>query len=201
MKKSLVISASVVATLGVIALPLTSYADNTDTVTVAINSSCQTNTGNTTGAATNATFTKTMTNGTLWNTETPGGTNIGGSYNVSCNSVGGFTLKAIGDSAATTKTSMKSSTNNTAHDIVTGTNTSGASSWAFKIASAASGLTIAPGYNAYHTIPGTATTVLSSTGATNATTGAFSTGYQVYIGTAQQVGSYTGVVKYTLTAN
>ena len=47
-------------------------------------------------------------------------------------------------------------------------------------------------------VPAAQAKILSASKGTNKTTGAFKTGYQVWIDSEQAAGTYTGIVKYTL---
>ena len=116
-----------------------------------------------------------------------------------CNDTNGWTLSAVGSKAdATSVAHMKASTGSD-DDLATGTSFTGDNGmWGFKIAAHGTGSTIADGYSNYAQIPTSAQTVLSSTGATDATTGTFQTEYKVYIGTQTPAGTYTGKVTYTL---
>ena len=188
MKKSIKIATLGVAALGFAAAPVlgASAADQlspiTDTVTVTINSACSL-------SGTGATPTETMTNNQLKSDF------AGSTLTIQCNDAKGWHLTAVGaGDDATNKTAMNAT--GTGTDIATGTATSGASNWAFKVA----GDKAEEGYKSFMAIPSTATDVASDTGAAvGVETGTTITStYQVWISDTQQADTYTGKVTYTL---
>ncbi len=116
---------------------------------------------------------------------------------MSCNDTGGWKITAQGvagtaaDAAAQTvlKASNASST-----DIATGTATSGnTSNWAFKVTG-----DTASGYTAFSAVPATAQTVATSSDPVFETT--VTAAYRVWVSTTQEADTYTGYVKYVLSA-
>ena len=85
--------------------------------------------------------------------------------------------------------------------IVTGGATSGdTSNWAFKVASLSdsTSASIATGYNAWSSIPASATTIVEGSAAATETV---TTQYQVFAAVGQAAGSYNGQVTYTVVEN
>lgn len=128
------------------------------------------------------------------------------STTVFCNDTSGFTVYAVGYTGDTT-TPAVAGDNTKLVGATTGlkiaTGTSGSDSyWAFRLA-ATSGTyqpTIASGYDSWHTIPASATPVVTFGGTTDTTTGSqFTTQYKVYASSSQSADTYTGKVRYTLT--
>lgn len=200
MKKSLIAAGA--ASLAVAALPIVGVfaADGNsvvkDDIEVTIDSACSLTSAIHSGA-TNGTqvtagieykYTGTVTNS--------GNTEISGSdITVKCNDNGGWSLYAIGSGQATPKTSLKAS-NGT--DIASaGTFTSGTSDWGMKV----TGTNSLAKYNAgFVAVPAENDQVANSTSETDMTTGAsVSTSYKVQASSAQEAGTYTGQVTYTLT--
>ena len=187
MKKSIKIATLGVAALGFAAAPVlgASAADQlspiTDTVTVTINSACSL-------SGTGATPTETMTNNQLKSDLT------GSTLTIKCNDAKGWHLTAVGaGDDATNKTAMNAT--GTGTDIATGTATSGASNWAFKVA----GAKAVEGYTTFMAIPASATDVASDVDGSIGQTGTtISSTYQVWISDTQQADTYTGKVTYTL---
>ena len=130
----------------------------------------------------------------------------GTAMNIKCNDTGGWALKAVGTSTATTATSMDSSTDVDADDIVTGTILDGSvSNWAFKVTATGSTGTIAnvgeteATYGSYAAIPASETTIVSYATPTDMTNGVTVTpSYKVGVKSTQAAGTYTGQVTYKL---
>ena len=206
MKKSILAVAGLAAVAG-IAGPAGVFAANenffTETVKFTVENSCSIYDGASDTdrvAATDKTYSNILANGALWNVENDGGEDISGSYHVTCNDTNGWYITAVGAQSNDNSRAVNTmhSSNEAGDDIATGTQTEGiAGKWAFKINSADSGLTITDTYGAYHTVPDTAQTVLTSSKAgTDENNGKFTTGYQVYVGTQTPAGTYEGKVKY-----
>ena len=97
---------------------------------------------------------------------------------------GTWSISAIGDNGAKM---VKSGATGSTDDIAAGTETSGTTSkWAMRIGSTGD----------FFAVPASSTEVAS--GQANGTAFAFEPQYQVYVGTAQASGTYTGVVTYTI---
>lgn len=118
---------------------------------------------------------------------------------VSCNDPDGFYVKAAGNPS----TVLAGTT--AGHDIAT--NTTGSSSyWAFKVSSASNDISggtasIASGYGSYHTVPASATPIITYSGsASSIVTGKFRTDYEVSISSTQVSDTYSGGVEYTIVA-
>ena len=137
-----------------------------------------------------------------------------------CNDNNGFSIYAIGyTDDELGKTVLTSSTLGQSHDILTGTNTTGNSSWAMKLSTITTPeptypLIIAgstndtdkeqgdPDYTSFQEVPDDYTLVAkrksgTDTG-TNAEGATLKTTYQVHISNTQSAGTYTGQVKYTM---
>jgi len=184
------------AAVALAAMPMVgAFADVTDTVILTIQSSCTVGQSTaTTGAG------KTMTeanaqNSHLYTFDADG--TAGGTIKVTCNDASGWHIKAVGAGTGSDITAMAPQTN-TNPDIDTGTDTSGDSQWAFKVAAASGqqGVTIASPYNAFAEVPATATKVASGTAPISE--GAINTGYQVWVSATQPADTYTGKVLYTV---
>lgn len=126
-------------------------------------------------------------------------------YEIKCNDPSGFVVQAVGFSPDAENPAGKEG-NNFMYGGALGnitTATSGDNSyWSFRIGfyyASTGTVTPATGYNSYHTIPNTATTVLTYSGSTSDTvSGLFRPDYQVFAANAQAAGTYSGAVKYTL---
>ena len=103
---------------------------------------------------------------------------------------GTWTISAIGaDGAQMVKVGSNAEDGD---NIPAGTATSGTdSAWAMKI-----DLPTGTTYSSYKAVPATATAV--ATGTANGSTFTFQPSYQVYVGTEQASGTYTGKVTYTI---
>lgn len=132
------------------------------------------------------TFSKTMLNGELWNSDEDA--SFGHTYFVVCNDHGGW--RVIANSTA--------SMSGASGDIETGLATSGpTANWAFKIAQI-TGSKLSTDYSDYSLVPsGAGDVVVTASGATTSDS-SFTTGYQIYIGTETPAGTYTGEITYTL---
>lgn len=103
---------------------------------------------------------------------------------------GTWTISALGADQA--KMVKEGSTAADEDNIPAGTATSGTdSAWAMKI-----DLPTGTTYSSYKAVPATATAV--ATGTANGSTFTFQPSYQVYVGTEQASGTYTGKVTYTI---
>ena len=83
--------------------------------------------------------------------------------------------------------------------IPTNLNTTGTSGWAFKVASITDTTNgkISDGFNTWHAIPDTATTIVENNSAAASETVTMQ--YQVYAAVGQEAGAYNGQVTYTVT--
>ena len=137
-----------------------------------------------------------------------------------CNDNNGFSIYAIGyTDDELGKTVLTSSTLGSTHDILTGTNTTGNSSWAMKLSTITSPtptypIIIAgstddtdkeqgdPDYTSFQEVPDDYTKVAYRTSSTdvgaNAEGSILKTTYQAYISPTQSAGTYQGKVKYVL---
>ncbi len=200
MKKSLLtagLASVAIAAMPVVGVFAASGSTVTDTVQVTINSACSITTSGNAGTGADAgafTYTKTMTNGQLLNTEDTDG--FGSTaMTINCNDHGGWHVTAVGSGAdANDKTVMNASSTGT--DIATGTAISGATSnWAFKVTGAV-GTTTSDYHTNYAAVPSTAQDVAVS--ASSSAGSVINTHYQVWISPAQEADTYTGQVTYTL---
>ena len=197
MKKTLITAGA--ASLALAAMPIVGVfaADGTlsqtDTVVLTVQTACS--------------LASSGSNDTTYTTQlTPGGNDqaiTGSTFTVTCNDAGGWALYAVGNSDATTKTSMDSSTNVDGDDIVTGTTLNGSvSNWAFKLAAGTeshAGAAITTGYTGFSAIPATQTKVASNaTGSERTTSATVTATYGVGVSSTQATGTYTGKVLYTL---
>lgn len=158
----------------------------------------------------------TVVNGQLYNTES-GATAWHNTYNVYCNNSAGWSVYAVGSTAtsandndpyaaAVNQMAPSNHANTPISSAATPVTSGDTADWAFKVTAPESGqgeaankATITTGYDAYHQIPSTYTKVATAASQTVATgEGRFTTGYQVYIGTATQADTYTGKVTYKL---
>ena len=190
MKKTVIATGAVAAALA--AMPaLGAFADVTDTVILTINGSCTI--GQTQGSPVQGggveVKEENAVNNQLYTWDADG--SQGGTLKVTCNDASGWNVKAVGSSTGSPVTSM--STTGSGTPIVTGTAESGATSnWMFKVA----GTGVVSPYNAWASVPGTATKVASGEAAISE--GTFYTGYQVWVSATQEAGTYTGKVTYTV---
>jgi len=121
---------------------------------------------------------------------------------VSCNDYAGFKIYAIGYSGDTLGgTDMIASTSND-YNIKTDASGTYGSYWKMKLTKANSiNTTIPSAYTSFNVIPDDYTLVAqyaSNTGNTVSTASMITPSYQLYVGSAQPAGTYTGKVKYTL---
>ena len=214
MKKLAIAGASaVLAALPVVGVFAADLTPVVDTVQVTVNSSCAMTT-NGSGAASQAGgfYTATVAAGTL---VTPGGTgtNVADwsaqdstpkTITFSCNDAGGWKVTAQDINQATSEGASPRTTMNggtTGKTIATGTATSGSiSNWAFKV-TGGNGVTIANDFDDWSEVPGsTPGVVAQSTNNAPISGGTITPSYQVWISTTQEADTYTGYVKYVLTA-
>lgn len=167
-------------------LPSTALADTVSakTASVFVVSSCS--------------FTSTSTssyNATIVNGQTS--IIIADPITTTCNDASGYAIYAIGNSGDTYNgdyhTDLIFAINNNYNIKTNGT--SGASYWKMKLQDL-SGATVANSYDSFQVVPNSFTKVAQY--ASDITVGSFVPAYQVYIGTNQPAGGYTGKVKYTL---
>lgn len=121
---------------------------------------------------------------------------------VSCNDYAGFKIYAIGYSGDTLGgTDMIASTGED-YNIKTDASGTYGSYWKMKLTKANSiDTTIPSAYASYNVIPDDYVLVAqyaSNTGNTASTASMITPSYQIYVGSAQPAGTYTGKVKYTL---
>lgn len=186
MKKKIFAAAG--ASLAVAAVPVMGVfaaTSTTDTVQITVTSSCEM----TVSASANNTYTvQSMSNG-----ETK--SDIGSTtMSVSCNNAAGWSLSAVGAGELTgegNNVKMKPSVA-TNTPIDTGTSTTGASTWAFKL----SGTAATASFQNFSAIPVSSTPVAGTNGAVSGSD--ITTMYQVHVGPTQQADTYTGKVTYTL---
>lgn len=196
MKKSLIATGA--AAVALAAMPVVgAFADVIDVVEITISSSCGVNSDTASTPGTGQTFTAQMTNSDTheW---APDGT--GGELYITCNDASGWNVTAQGytnDTAGTT--TMKPTGSGTA--IPTGTTLDGTvSAWAFKVADGDTGAELVSAYSTnYAQIPATATRVAYKSG-TPVSQGLIYTGYKVSTSATQQADTYTGKVKYVVSA-
>ncbi|MBO7132356.1 hypothetical protein J6V85_03840 [Candidatus Saccharibacteria bacterium] len=125
-----------------------------------------------------------------------------------CNDNDGFAIYAIGYTNNTDgNTVLASQTLGSNFDIATGTQTSGNSQWAMKLATDSNAtypIELQNGFGSFHTIPDDYTLVAKRTAGTDIDTGESATGttltttYQVYISNTQSADTYIGKVKYVM---
>lgn len=203
MKKSLIVTGA--ASLAVAAMPVagvfaTDYQSVTDEIEVIVNTVCNMRSGGTPTEPTTggAELTATVNPGTLIGDTGGAWTGTPTTLTYNCNDTGGWQITAQGvsstEASATAQTVLKAS-NNTSTDIATGEATSGATSnWAFKV----SGTGAASGYTTFKPVPNTATVVASSSDPVSQ--GTLNPTYRAWISLTQEADTYTGYVKYLLTA-
>ncbi len=125
-------------------------------------------------------------------------------FTIKCNNAKGYTLSAIGDGTENHTTQLYDSTSEKSIATADGTPAKTSSAWAFKFESTAKkkdGNTsiIATGYDAFKGIPAASTVVASQDKANDLATGeTVKVTYAVSVSTAQEEGTYTGAVAYTL---
>ncbi|MBR3253375.1 hypothetical protein IKF85_01505 [Candidatus Saccharibacteria bacterium] len=207
MKKILIAGAGVAA-LAVAAMPILGVsADVIDTVQITIDDACSvasTSSNPVEGAGAN--LSATMINGSTYEWAAAGTAaqdgGVGGSLYITCNDASGWNVTAqgySGDQAGITdSTKMIPESDGTA--IPTGTSLDGTvSNWAFKIADDNTSANIVSAYATWAAVPGSATKIASKTG-TAVSNGHIYTGYKVSVGPTQQADTYTGKVKYVVSA-
>lgn len=180
-----------------------------ENVSVTVSTSCTM-----TGTGTN--HTATTVNGIVYSGQDLGLTTL----KAFCNDSNGFAIYAIGfTDDEDGKNVLTSSTLGSSYDIQTGTNTSGDSSWAFKMGTVSSPTPTYPiiiagstddtlketgdvDYSSYAEIPEDYAKVAYRTASTDVGSGAegatLTADYQVFIGNTQPAGTYVGQVKYVL---
>ena len=196
MKKVLIAGAGV-ATLAMAAMPFLGVsADVIDTVQITISSSCGVNSDTESTPGTGQTFTANMVNGDTHEWEADGD---GGELYVTCNDASGWNVTAQGFSNNTAgTTTMVPTGSGTA--IPTGTTLNGTvSDWAFMVADGDTDATIVSAYASYAQVPSAATRVAYKSG-TAVSEGLIYTGYKVGVSPTQQADTYTGMVKYVVSA-
>ncbi|MBQ1373287.1 hypothetical protein IIY66_00580 [Candidatus Saccharibacteria bacterium] len=206
MKKKIIVASA--ASLAMAAMPMAGvFAENygeavVDQIQVTVSKICNIRSGGTASSPTysGAQLSTTVTPGTLIGGDSgqswASGTKTTLRYN--CNDAGGWKITAQGVSgtsgAVAGQTTMEP-TGGTSTPIVTGTATSGdTSNWAFKV----TGTGASSMYTSFAAIPGTATTVASSS--SSVVEGSLTPDYQVWISPAQESDTYTGYVRYILSA-
>ena len=219
MKKSLIATGA--ASLALAAMPIvgvfadTSTSTVTDAIVVTVPSSCAITTDNTdvsdgvgNGTHTDNTYTVSMQNGQFKDDiggDATDATATAGKISIVCNdsTSGGptWSLTAQGGDFSGTGGAFVSSTQLVGPSGTTAINTnlnnSGATSgWAMKV-TPATGVAIQNGYDSFKVVPGSSTVLATGAGGVE---NVITTNYQVYIGTSQETGTYTGHVTYTLTS-
>ena len=203
MKKRVIIAGA--ASLAVAAMPMAGvFAETTseavvDRIQVEVSTVCnmRSNVTPQESGAPNGTYSKTVTPGTLIeDTNGQAWSATRSTLTYSCNDAGGWKITAqgvAGVGSSTAQTVLKASSDGV--DIATGTATSGdTSNWAFKVDSRDA----VSQYSSYMPVPGTSTTVASGTAGVSENT--LSPSYQVWISPVQKSDTYTGYVKYILSA-
>lgn len=206
MKKKIIVASA--ASLAMAAMPMAgvfaeTYGDAVvDQIQVTVSKVCNIRSGGTVDNPSydGAEFSTTVTPGTLiggasgqsWASGTP--TTL--RYN--CNDAGGWKITAQGvdgiSGAVSAQTTMEP-TSSSSTPIATGTATSGdTSNWAFRVA----GTGASSSYTSFAAVPGEATTVASSSD--SVAEGTLTPDYQVWISPTQEADTYTGYVRYILTA-
>ncbi len=202
MKKLAIVGASAaLAALPVVGVFAATNQTITDQVQITVNSACTMRTGGTAASPTTAgaSLSKTVNGGTLVGDTGTAWDGTPSTFTVTCNDTGGWKITAQGVAGTATdaaaQTVMKAS-NATSTDIVTGTATSGdVSNWAFKV----TGEKTVAAYNAaYVAVPGTAETVATSNDPVHEST--VTANYRVWVSNTQEADTYTGYVRYVLTA-
>ena len=129
---------------------------------------------------------------------------------VFCNDNNGYGVYAVGNSNNTDGNTDLISNISDAYNIHTGTNTTGNSSWAMKLAAGTGSSneitppTIVNGYDNYSIVPNQYTLVAKRTSGTSMETDTsisgsyFSTTYAIYAASTQPAGTYNGKVKYVM---
>ena len=200
MKKSLIAAGA--ASVALAAMPvLGTFADVVDTVEITISSACGVNTDTESTPGTGQTFTANMTNNDVHTWAADG---TGGELYVTCNDASGWNVTAQGYSNDTAGTTTMVVTQGSGTAIPTGANpAAGTSAWAFNIADSNTQATIVSGYSSandnWAQIPATATRVAHKSG-TAVSEGLIYTGYKVSTSATQQAATYTGKVKYVVSA-
>ena len=216
MKKLAIAGASaVLAALPVVGVFAADFNPIVDTVKVTINDSCAMSAAASGGEAgqTGGVYAKTVDAGTLINPSDWAGGSAGGSstsaktYTFSCNNQGGWKVTAQGVSSTDTATATAQTNMVGANgkNIATGTATSGpTSNWAFNVT--ATGATVVSGYDGaaatpdWALVPATATTIIQSVNNAPVSEATFTPAYRVWVSATQEADTYTGYVKYVLTA-
>lgn len=205
MKKSLIAasaSAVALAAMPIVGVFATTNQAITDQVQITVSPVCAMRTGGTAASPTTAgaTLSKTVNGGTLVGGDNPTTPWDGtpSTFTITCNDTGGWKITAQGVTGtaadATPQTVMKAS-NATSTDIVTGTETSGnTSNWAFKVTG-----DTASGYTTFSEVPGSTPAVVA-TSADPVYESTVTANYRAWVSTIQEADTYTGYVKYVLTA-
>lgn len=198
MKKSLIAAGA--ASVALAAMPvLGTFADVIDVVQITISSSCSVGSDTSSPAGTGKTMTANMINGDVKEfSNAQGADAAGGDIYVTCNSSSGWNITAVGYSSDTEGTTTMPATTGTGTAIPTGTDhlDGSASQWAFKLVDDGTGATLVP--TNWTAIPSEATKVASKTGAISA--GHIRTAYKVSTSPTQEAATYTGKVKYVVSA-
>ena len=202
MKKRMIVAGA--ASLAVAAMPVAGVFAETygeavvDQIQVTVNTVCNMRSDVTPQepGGPNGTASKTVTPGTLIGRDGQSWEGSISSLIFSCNDAGGWKVTAqgvAGVGSSTAQTVLKASSDGT--DIPTGTATSGnTSNWAIRVV----GTGALPEYSGYMPIPETSTTIASS--ADGVSGGALFPTYQVWVSPVQKADTYTGYVKYILSA-
>lgn len=203
MKKKMMVAGA--ASFAVAVMPMAGvFAVNYDSavvdqVQVTVNTVCNMTSSATPQSASdpNGVYSKTVTPGTLVGQGGQSWDYFNNSVlHVSCNDSGGWKVTAqgvagVGSSVA--QNVLAASSDGT--DIATGTATSGdTSNWAFRV----SGDNIVSGYNNFSSVPASSTAVASSNSGVNDSV--LIPAYRVWVSPTQEADTYTGYVKYILSA-
>ena len=201
MKKSLVAASA--ASLALAAMPaLGAFAADqesiTDVIQVTISDSCTIGSGTDSTHGTGKVFEKTVTNNST--TEFTAGKEGAGDIKVTCNNNTGWNIVAQGFTNDTPGTTTMISTGGKGGTAIPTGTAHTASDWSFRVVDDTTNPTGATlGASSWTNIPGaTPLKVASKAGAVSE--GVLHTEYQVYIDATQQADTYTGKVRYTVSA-
>ena len=200
MKKIVIAGASLaLAAMPVVGAFAATSQSIVDQVQITIQSACSMRTGGSAQSPTvaGASLSKSVAGGTLVGDTGSTWDGTPSTFTVTCNDTGGWKITAMGVASsaadATAQTVMKAS-NASSTDIATGLATSGTTSnWAFKVTG-----DTATGYTDFSAVPGSAVTVATSSDPVFEST--VTANYRVWVSTIQEADTYTGYVRYTLSA-
>lgn len=201
MKKSIIaagaasLAVAAMPVVGVFAEPAADGNSVTDVVEITIDPACGVS-SDTTSAGVENELTATMTNSDEHEWDADG---TGGELYVTCNDASGWNVTARGFSNNTAGTTTMVPTGSGTAIPTAAAPTGGTSAWAFKVADGDTGATIVSAYSTYAAVPSAATRVAYKDG-TAVSEGLIYTGYKVATSDTQQADTYTGKVKYVISA-